>query len=314
MLVAAIDVGSNTIRMLIGEVQDNILSRIHSDRAITRLAKGIEETGNLGEENMNKSISVLKDFSRSIKSYGATCVTAVGTSALREAKNNRSFIDSVFHETGIRIEIISGVKEAEFTAKGILLGARENIESSLIIDIGGGSTEWIIQGVSPHESLFSGSLPIGAVKLFERFMKEEDPPSPFEISLINREIDSQLLPLRNEVLEHSLSIPRLIGTGGTITTLASIDLGLKEYNHDRVHMHIIPVKRLYQLRDSLLPLPLRNRKEINGLEPGRADLIIPGILLTIRFVELFGFSEIIVSDYGLLEGLLKSMTCKGDKQ
>lgn len=306
MLAAAIDVGSNTIRMLIGDIRDDILSRIHSDRAITRLAEGIRETGNLREENMKKSISVLKDFSHSINNYGVDRMAAAGTSAVREAKNSRLFTDRVFQETGIQIKIISGMKEAELTAKGSLLGFRETIEPAMIIDIGGGSTEWIINGRAEHELFLSGSMPIGVVNFYEHFIKN-DPPSPGEISSIIGEIDSQLLPLRSKIIGHSPQVFRLIGTGGTITTLASMDLGLEEYDPEMVHMHRIPFSRLHQLRDSLVSLPLNRRKEINGLEPERADLIIPGILLTIRFMELLSFREITVSDYGLLEGLLKEM-------
>lgn len=299
---AAIDVGSNTVRLLIGEIRDRSIVRIHSDRKITRLAEGLRNTGELREENMKRSVAALKTFSLSIAAFGATCVSAVGTSALREAGNSREFVDRAFRETGIKIEVIPGVREAELTEKGVMIGLIGADDASLIIDIGGGSTEWILHKAGPHEAPLCGSLPTGVVNLFENFIKT-DPPSDEDVSALNSEIDSRL-----RLLGPGPRGPgNLIGTGGTITTLASIDLGLTEYGPERIHSHRIPKDRLYLMRDRLLSLPLSKRRELDGLEPERADLIIPGILLTIRVVELFGFPGLIVSDYGLLEGLLKEM-------
>ncbi|GAB4417704.1 MAG: bifunctional 3-dehydroquinate synthase/phosphatase [Thermodesulfovibrionales bacterium] len=323
MLSAAIDVGSNTLRMLIGSAEEDMLSRIYLDRAITRLAEGVRETGMLSEENMEKSLSVLKRFSHTIERYGVTDVKAIGTSALREAENSSDFIERVLRETGIRIEIISGEEEAGLTAKGVMLGLRDvtaakSVEPLLIIDIGGGSTEWIIYGKDTSH----GTIPAGVVNLYEKFIKT-DPPSHDEISALNREIDlslerdilKQACPeeILNQVqndtfrVQHDISITNLIGTGGTITTLASIDLGLKEYNPERIHGHTLSLERLYQIRDKLISLPFKERQAIPGLEIERADLIIPGILLTIRITEISGCGEIMVSDYGLLEGIMITM-------
>lgn len=253
---------------------------------------------------MKKSLSVVKDFSRSIAKYGVTRVKAVGTSALRDARNSREFLDMVFRETGMGIKVISGTREAELTVKGILMGVKERDSVSLIVDIGGGSTEWIL--CKNRESFACGSLRMGVVNLFERFIKT-DPPSPGDISSVNREIDAHLLPLKRKITEQALSVKDFMGTGGTITTLASMDLQLKEYAHEKVHMHKIPLPRLSLIRDILVSLPLHRRREVRGLEPERADLIIPGILLTIKLMDLGGFPEVFVSDYGLLEGLIKEM-------
>jgi exopolyphosphatase/guanosine-5'-triphosphate,3'-diphosphate pyrophosphatase len=260
-------------------------------------------SGMLGETNMKESLLVLKGFSQSLAHYGMTCVRAVGTSALREARSGQGFIDAVFRETGIRIEIISGIREAELTLGGAMLGM-EAEGGSLIIDIGGGSTEWIIsQSGSPQSSLY-GSMPLGVVTLCERFVSG-DPPSHKEVSALSAEINAHLHSLRQKLPGRALPITRLVGTGGSITTLASIDLGLETYNHEKIHKHLISLDRLYALRERLLSLPSSARQAITGLEPERADLIIPGILLTIRWVELFETREIVVSDFGLLEGLLR---------
>lgn len=304
MRAAAIDAGSNTLRMLIGDAHDNVVSRIHADRAVTRLAEGLRDTGILRQEHMRKSVSVLKDFSLSIAGYGVTMAKAVGTSALRDARNSREFLDMVFQETGIKIEVISGIREAELTVKGILMGVKDIDDTSLIIDIGGGSTEWIIH--KNNEPPLCGSLPVGVVNLLERFIKT-DPPSAADIASLNRELEAQILPLKQAPAERDLSVKGFIGTGGTIATLACMDLQLKEYAYEKVHMHKIPLQRLYLLRDMLVSLPLDRRRDVAGLEPERTDLIIPGILLTIRLMDFLGFPEVTVSDHGLLEGLIKEM-------
>lgn len=309
MLSAAVDAGSNTIRLIIGSIKDNKLSRIYADRAITRLAQDLRETGKLGEENITKSISALKKFSQLISRYGATHIRAVGTSAIREAENSKEFMDRAFKEAGILIETISGLREAELTLKGVLLGFKGINRPTLIIDIGGGSTEWVAHGSkSADERLLSGTIPIGAVKLHDRFIKT-DPPSQSDISAMNSEIEAMLEQgILKRVRNDSFRIRHIIGTGGTITTLASLDLKLAEYDPERVHMHRLPIGKLYRIKNVLVSLPLRERANITGLEPCRADLIIPGIMLTIRLLELFKCDEITVSDYGLLEGILKEIS------
>jgi len=303
MRAAAIDVGSNTLRMLIGNIYDHGVTRLSFQRAITRLAQGMANSGVLSEKKMRESLVVLKGFSQSLAHYGTIPVRAVGTSALREARNGQHFIDTVFRKTGIQIEIISGMREAELTLRGVTLGI-ETTGSSLIIDIGGGSTEWILsQRGSPQSTLY-GSLPLGVVTLCERFVGG-DPPSHKEVSALSAEINAHLQPLRQELTERAVPPAHVVGTGGSITTLASMDLCLDAYNHEKIHMHSIPLHTLYALREKLLSLPLHARQAITGLEPMRADLIIPGILLTIKWMEIFEARAIVVSDFGLLEGLLR---------
>ena len=303
MRAAAIDVGSNTLRMLIGDIYGHGITRVSFQRTITRLAQGMTSSGMLSEKNMGESLLVLKGFSQSLAHHGITSVRAVGTSALREARNGQDFTDKVFRETGIRIETISGIREAELTLRGVTLGM-EPAGSSLIIDIGGGSTEWILSQDGAPQSTLYGSLPLGVVTLCDRFISG-DPPSSKEIAALSAEINAHLHPLRQQFVEHAVPLARVVGTGGSITTLASMDLSLDAYHHEKIHMHPIPLPRLYVLEEKLLSLPLGARQGITGLEPTRADLIIPGILLTIRWMELFEAGEIVVSDFGLLEGLLR---------
>jgi len=300
MLLSSIDVGSNTIRLLIGRVENRKIARLRTGMVITRLAAGIGETGLLNADNMEKSVSVLKAFSDIISAYGISHIRAVGTSALREAKNSEEFMQRVLSETGINIEVISGEEEAEITARGVLFDLPET-DSSLIVDIGGGSAEWIF--CENSFPLRMGTIPTGVVKLFDNHIKS-DPPSKDDIISLRGETEIILSALKVKIGHLMSNRTVFIGTAGTITTLASIDIGLESYDHEKIHRHNISLDKLYDISGRLISIPLSERKEIFGLEPERADLIIPGILFTINIMELFGFDNIFVSDNGLLEGAL----------
>lgn len=303
-LSAAIDVGSNTIRLLIGNFQNNRIQHFLYQRRITRLADGINQSRVLRAERMEASLTVLQEFSSLIQSNGVKAVKAVATSALREACNAGGFIEKVFTDTGISIQVISGEQEAELTMKGVLSSFPESTlthnNSLLIIDIGGGSTEWILcRGEHP---VARGSIPIGVIKLHENFIKT-DPVSKEDISALNREIISSIEIFKKDIRNHINKETHLIGTAGTFSTLASIDLHLEMYSREKIHLHRLPLTRLLNIRNTLIAFPVRERMNMTGLEPGRADLIIPGIQFTINILESFGIDGLTVSDYGLLEGV-----------
>ncbi len=304
-LYASIDVGSNTLRLLIGKIKDNRIYDICYKRSITRLGTGINQTGRLLDINIETSLNVLREFFCLISSYRVKKVKAVATSALREASNSDSFIQRVLDETGIQIEVISGEKEAELTLQGILLSLPESLATShqsfLIIDMGGGSTEWILYKKTLR--LDMGSIPTGVIKLHEKCIKT-DPISQTNISDLNNEIVLHIRAL-TEKIAHSIDTKTLlIGTAGTFTTLAAIDLELDTYSREKIHLHRLSLSTLYKMSQRLFSLTLEERKNVRGLEPERADLIIPGIQFTIKLMELLQFNELIISDYGLLEGIL----------
>lgn len=314
-LYAAIDVGSNTIRLLIGNCRDGKIEQVVYERRITRLAEGITQSGMLRDKRIDVSVAVLKDFSSLIKRNGVKTVGAVATSALREAVNSRVFVEKVRAEAGISIDIISGEKEAQLTLKGVLSSFPESVlnmcHSLLIMDIGGGSTEWILcKGNSPDGM---GSIPIGVIKLLEKCIKT-DPVSEADISVLNREILSAVKMFKNDIGNQVEKKTCFVGTAGTFSTLASIDLHLKTYSRERIHLHRISLDRLLDIRNKLIILPVEERISVEGLDPGRADLIIPGIQFTIILLENFAFDGLIVSDYGLLEGVfLKSLEEENEK-
>jgi len=302
---AAIDVGSNTIRLLIGNVQNNRIRHILYERKITRLAEGINQFRILRDDRIEASVTVLKEFSSIIERNSVKTVSAVATSALREAFNAKVFIERVHADTGISINVIEGEKEAELTLKGMLSSftdlPQNNCHSILIIDIGGGSTEWIL--CNEKNPVAMGSIPIGVIKLLENCIKT-DPVSEADISALNREIISSLEILKKSIRNQIDKKTCFIGTAGTFSTLASIDLNLEVYSREKMHLHRIPLNRLLDIRDRLAALPVKERMNVSGLEPDRADLIIPGIQFTINIMESLSFDELTVSEYGLLEGVL----------
>lgn len=308
-LYAAIDIGSNTLRLLIAEVKDNRVEDIYYKRNITRLGTGVDQTGRLPGTGTDSSLAVLREFSSLISSYRVQQVKAVATSALREASDADIFIQRVFAETGITIEVISGEKEAELTLRGILLSLPEHAvqsnQSFLLIDMGGGSTEWAFY--KTPSCLDKGSIPTGVVKLHEKYIKS-DPISQYDISNLNKEIIPHIQVLAKEVSSSRDAKTLLIGTAGTFTTLAAIDLELDAYSREKIHCHRLSLSTLSRMRENLFSLTLAERKTVKGLEPERADLIIPGIQFTIKLMDLLQFHELIISDYGLLEGVLMDIT------
>lgn len=309
--IAVIDVGTNTIRLLVGCVREGKIVRIATNRFVTRLGKNLQKTDRLSPDGIEKSIMSIIRLKEVCKKYGVQKIIALGTSALREAKNSKEFLIDIKKSAGINIEVISGEKEAELTLKGILPSLHHSIAqfpNCLLVDIGGGSTEWILykRANVQNSKLNMGSIPIGAVKLFETFIKH-DPPTPVELQLIKDEVKSKIKDhiFRQLTLNLDLNL-NLIATGGTATTIAAIDMDMDEYDGDKIHLHKIYLPILKIIYKKLITLPHNERSKIRGLEPERADIIISGTLILLTFMETLNIKEVIVSDYGLLEGAIVS--------
>lgn len=315
--VAAIDVGTHTLRLVVGAVEGGKIVRITSGRSVTRLGKNLRATSLLDQESIERSITTLVSFKALSDACGAGEIFAVGTSALREALNSAEFLRSVLDHTGISIRVISGQEEADLTLKGIRGGMSDvkhpAVGKELVVDIGGGSTEWVLC----DEQCERGSLPTGAVKLSEQFICH-DPPHETELSemekAISECISKSLLGnlLRGLPEAPAGSGPRalpFIATGGTATTLAAVDMELEQYDGDRVHLHRITLPRLRGMFDRLAALPVGERRRVRGIEAERADIIIAGAALMVTFMEQVAAPEVIISDFGILEGLLLTHAC-----
>ena len=293
--VAAIDLGTNTARLLIAT--RNPYRQILLNRTITRLGGGFTREQGLSEEAQLRSIAALKEFAREISLHEAARVRAVATSAVRDARNGESFCKRVLVEAGIELEVIDGAEEALLTLRGVASILDDKSGDLAVFDVGGGSTEYTL--ASAVEPVFSRSLPIGVVRLTEGkagVAEMEDK--------IRRELTALKRELEEEGLSERFGKATLIGTAGTATSLAAIHLGMKDYDYSRVNNHTMPFSEVERIFDLLRPLAPEERLKVPGLEPGREDLIIAGILAVLQTMRVFGFKTFKVSDSGLLEGLI----------
>jgi len=262
----------------------------------------LSATGRLGGQAKEETLEVLLSYKQIADDLGVSKITAAGTGALREARNASDFLQMVRQQTGINVEIISGQAEAELTALGVTRSLPETGEA-LILDIGGASTE--LAAVRKGQIRFRHTVAQGVVKLLEQYVTG-DPPGHQELDALEQASRSVSDELKSNMLDHMIieNETTFISTAGTPTTLAAIDLGLKEYDHALVHGHRMTIKRLEVMLAALAYVPISERIRMGCLEPKRADLIIPGLTLTIGIMKSFGFHEMTVSDQGLLEGLL----------
>lgn len=293
--VAAIDLGTNTARLLIAEKRP--YRQLLLNRTITRLGGGFTRERGLSAEAQERSLAALGEFARQISEHGAAPVRAVATSAVRDAVNGRDFCRRVEAETGIVLEVIDGAEEAELTLRGVASILDDMSGELAVFDVGGGSTEYTL--ALGEKALFSRSLPIGVVRLTE---------GKVEVEQMEDKILRELAVLQGELAGEGLcerfGRATLVGTAGTATTLAAIRMGMTDYDYRRVNNHTLPFSEVERIFKLLRPLTPRQRLEVPGLEPGREDLIIAGILVVLGTMRVFGFQHFKVSDSGLLEGLI----------
>lgn len=302
VLCASIDLGTNSARLLIGSVHPaSGIRPLLVKRKITRLGGGFSKEFGLSREARRRSLAVLRDFAAEIQLHGVGQVRAVATSAVRDAVNGKDFIAEVLLKTGILLEVVDGREEGLLTLRGIFSGIQSAGEV-FVFDIGGGSTEYTL--ARDQASLFTKSLPLGVVRLTEgkkNITAMEDK--------IARELEALLADLVRAGHPVRMAGTRLIGTAGTPTTLAGIDLGVTEYAAGSVHGHVLSLDVIRNIYARILPLTPEQCLLVPGIEKGREDLILAGTLITLRTMERFGFEYLTVSESGLLEGLLLTLQC-----
>jgi exopolyphosphatase/guanosine-5'-triphosphate,3'-diphosphate pyrophosphatase len=297
---AAIDVGTNTLRLLVAEaVTPDEFAILHEEQEITRLGEGLLPTRLLQDAPRRRSLTVLRRFADTARSFKAVEVAAVCTSAVREAMNREEFLAEAARKTGLALRVIDGREEARLTLLGVRHGLRLGLRRVLAIDIGGGSTEFVLASGEVIEGIVSTGL--GVVKLAEEYLVS-DPPTIGELRSVKEVVGARIDRLRGEL--PGLEGAQLVGTAGTVTTLAAIDLALVTYDRQTVQGHRLGLARVVELLDRLATLPLRERRGIPGLEPGRADIIVAGAAILAVSMERLGYHELRVSNDGLREGIL----------
>jgi len=264
--VAAVDLGTNTTRLLVADVEEGHLREVARRLQITRLGEGVDSTRRLSPRAMARTGRALAEFRRLADELGVERALAVATSAVRDAEHGSAFLTQVEQDYGFPTLLLSGNEEAYLTFQGVAFG-RAIEPSTLVVDIGGGSTELILGG--PQGISFHRSIDLGSVRMTERYLAS-DPPSPQEIARLAEEARSLLPPLR----------PRAaIGVAGTVTSLAALDLGLVEYDPERVHGHILTAASVDAQLKRLAAMPLALRRRVPGLQPQRADVIVAGAVI-----------------------------------
>jgi exopolyphosphatase/guanosine-5'-triphosphate,3'-diphosphate pyrophosphatase len=296
MRVAAIDLGTNTTRLLVADVQDGTVDEVVRRTRITRLGEGVDARRRLLPLPITRVRNSLADFRRELETLGAERALAVATSAIRDADNGEAFLGEVEWSYGFKTRLLSGEEEALLTLRGVASG-RPLEGRTLVVDIGGGSTE-LIEGDGQTVS-FRISTDLGSVRLTERYLRG-DPPGEGELSVCAAAIRSVLA---ERVPDDSReSVGDAIGVAGTITSLAALDLGLVEYDPLRVHGHRLGHDAVHAQLTRLAAVRLKERRQVPGLEPERAPVIVAGAMILRETMRYFGLDEIEVSERDLLDG------------
>ena len=300
MRVAGIDIGTLTCRLLIGEVDEaRAVKPLHSDRKILRLGEGVDHNKLLKKEAMTRVIAALRGWKREIEDHKVKASTAVATSAVREAHNREEFLSRVKIEAGLEVEVIDGEEEARRTLLGIRSGLPVDTQDFLGLDIGGGSTEFMVNKLGhPPKAI---SIDIGVVRLTERMLKN-DPPTPPELKLAEQKTLEQVQQALEEL--GAVNELPLVGTAGTITSLAAIAQKLITYDPHRIHNFSLGLTTVKEVEQLVVNRTRKERMGMAGLEAGREGVIVAGALILRCIMEQLRVERCLVSEYGLREGVL----------
>ena len=298
--VASIDIGTNTVRLLILETKpDGSLREVGQVRAITRLGKGMDTEKKLLGDRMDETISVLTNFRDECRKFEPLTIRAVATSAVREASNQKDFVSRAKKEAGLEIKVISWEEEADLTVQGVLWKLPNIGKDILVFDIGGGSTEFIL--ARDRKIISSVGTQLGTVRLTEKFISHH-PIDVNEYKALETHFRRELNVVKEKLSDSPPEV--LVGTAGTVTTLAAIDGDVYPYDPEKIHGRSLTFKRVEELLEDLKNKSLAERSAIRAIEKGREDLIIVGGALVLETMRVFECNLLIVSEHGLREGLV----------
>jgi exopolyphosphatase / guanosine-5'-triphosphate,3'-diphosphate pyrophosphatase len=314
--VAAIDCGTNSVRLLIADIDGDTLTDVERRMEIVRLGQGVDKTGRLAPEALDRTFTAMRGYAKLIAQHEASAVRVVATSATRDAVNRQDFVDGVREIFGVDPEVITGAEEAELSFAGATRDlTRLSPETGLpapdgtrppylVVDIGGGSTEFVVGSTHVEAAL---SVDIGCVRLTERHLREAgNPPRAEAVEAVIADIDEALDRVAAEVpVERALT---LVGLAGSVTTVAGMALELPEYDPARIHHSRITANQTHGISVRLLAMTTQERAAIPVMHPGRVDVIGVGALILDRIVERYGFTEVVVSEHDILDGIAWSVT------
>ena len=309
--VAAIDCGTNSIRLLVADADPETGELKDLDRRmqIVRLGQGVDRTGRLAPEALERTFAACREYAAVIKELGAERVRFVATSASRDADNRDDFVRGVVDILGVEPEVITGDQEAEFSFTGATkeLTGRADLELPyLVVDIGGGSTEFVLGGDAVRAAR---SVDVGCVRMTERHLLRDgvitDPPSPDQIAAIKADI-ARALDHAEEAVPLA-EAATLVGLAGSVTTIAAIALGLTGYDSEAIHHSRIPLARVREITGDLVASTHAQRAANPVMHPGRVDVIAAGALVLLSIMERTGAEEVVVSEHDILDGIAWSI-------
>ena len=297
--VAAIDIGTNSVRLLVSQDGRTTLERL---MRITRLGKGVDATGRLDPEAIERTVAVLREYREVMDRFGVERVRMTATSAARDAANRDEFFDAAEAAVGVRPELLSGEEEGRLS----FLGATADLDPAdgpfLVCDIGGGSTEFSY-GTTESEATISTDM--GCVRLTEAWL-HSDPPSAEELSQAISIVEIHLDDVMREIPE-ATEAATFVGLAGTVSTAAAVEIGLAEYDRDRIHHFVLTKPAVEDVFRTLATEALADRIHNPGLERERADVIVGGMCVLVSIMRRLGFRECLVSEADILDGLAMSI-------
>ena len=297
---AVIDVGTNSVKLLIADVAAGEVRPVHEESRQTRLGKGFYETHRLQPEPIARTAEAVWEFAETARERSAESIRVIATSAARDAMNPTDLTAAVERASGLKTEIISGAREADWVFQGVVTDPELFRQPLLLLDVGGGSTEFIL-GHGTRQN-FAHSYPLGTVRLMEQF-PHGDPPTRAECNSCHRWLKDFLLrevrPQLEPALKNETGEIQLVGTGGTSAILARIQNELDRFDREKIESTVLSYDQVAAHRKNLWKLPLAERKEITGLPKTRADVILTGVLIYELVMQEFGFEQLRVSTRGL---------------
>jgi len=303
--LGAIDIGTNSVRLLVADVDgagaDAAMHTIDRRMRITRLGQGVDEARRLRPEAIDRTLDALREYRGALDDLGARRVRATATSAARDAANRDDFFGPAGDVLGIEPELISGNEEAKLSFVGATAGLSDPAPY-LVVDIGGGSTEFIV-GTREPDGLIS--VDMGSVRLTEQYLAS-DPPAPEELSAAKSIVRDHLADVEREI-PAVLDAGTLVGVGGTITTVAAIELGLREYDPDKINHFRLTKAAAEDVFRTLATETAEERRHNPGLDPGRVDVIVAGALELVTIMRAYSFDEMLVSEADILDGLVRTL-------
>jgi exopolyphosphatase/guanosine-5'-triphosphate,3'-diphosphate pyrophosphatase len=296
--VAVVDLGTNSTRLLVADVEDGRVRTLDRRTVVTRLGEGVDASGRLSAAAIERVLDAVAGFRESIDAHDAERIVAVATSAVRDAENGDELRGALRERFGVNARTISGDEEARLTFLGATSGRPAEGAETLVLDIGGGSTEFVI-GRPGHAPDFHVSTRLGSVRQTERHLPD-DPPPPAGLAALRAEVRETIAAEVPQALRAETGSG--IAVAGTATSLAAIDQSLAPYDPERVHGYVLERSACARMLEMLAALPLAERREVTGLHPDRAPTIVAGAAILVEGMDAFGLDRIEVSEADILQG------------